>query len=103
MSAPLLDESPKAYGIRDLKISFGEKIIQTIFSIKPQALYVHYACLENPDAPGELAWDQYGLKRDYRVLFVTTNKRRLQNLWDSLHTIPGFELWAMTTFGELKT
>ena len=64
--------------------------------------YVHYARLENPDAPGELAWHQYGLKRDFRVLFVTTTERRLQNLWDSLHTIPGFELWAMTTFDALK-
>ncbi len=64
--------------------------------------YAHYQQASNLEEPARYRWQRYGDMRDFRVLFVTTHRRRVDLLRRYLREKPGFGLMAFATFEELK-
>lgn len=62
-----------------------------------QLAYHHYCKTPDPVAPSRWLWQRYGDVSDFRVLFVTTDKRRVANLVRGLSSKPGFELMTFAT------
>ena len=64
--------------------------------------YAHYQNAFEPSDPEKRRWQRYGAMRDYRVLFVTTDQRRVESLTTYLEQRPGFHLLALTSILAVK-
>jgi hypothetical protein len=64
--------------------------------------YHHYAEYLDPLDSSRYLWQRYGDMRDFRVLLVTTDDRRVATLVRALARKPGFELTAVTTIDAVK-
>lgn len=64
--------------------------------------YDRYVTYADPKEPSRLLWQRYGEVRDFRVLLVTTDDRRVANLTRSLQGKPGWELLSLATFDAVK-
>lgn len=57
---------------------------------------------QQPQPQPQYRWQRYGAVQSFRVLFVTTDDRRLTKLTQALQEKPGFELMAFTTIAALQ-
>lgn len=68
-----------------------------------QLAYHHYQRVSMDQAdPDRRPWHRYGPMRDFRVLFVTTDERRVKNLVKSLRDQPGFDLMVFSSLGAVR-
>lgn len=57
----------------------------------------------HPEDGQKFLWRAYGNLSDYRVLFITTTDRRVENLTSSLKEVKGFHMTAFTTFKTTRS
>ncbi len=67
-----------------------------------QLAYHHYCQASVPRDLPTRRWQCYGPFCHFRVLFITTTHRRIALLFQHLRSLPGAELFAFTTFEDLK-
>lgn len=70
---------------------------------RKQVGYFHYQTARNPKSPERFLWQRYGNQRDFRVLLLTTDERRVQRLREQLATKPGFDLMAFSSLDTVGT
>lgn len=71
--------------------------------VEKQLAYHHYRRIsESETNSGRRPWHRYGSVRDFRVLLVTTEERRVKSLVKSLRDQPGFELMAFSSLGAVR-
>lgn len=66
------------------------------------AAYAAYLETPDPDQPDRRLWQRYGPFGDFRVLVVTTTRRRVRSLASTLRDHPGWDLVNLTTASKVR-
>lgn len=66
------------------------------------AAYETYLEAPDPEKPGRRLWQRYGGFGDFRVLVVTTTKRRVRSLADAMRDQSGWDLVNLTTARRMR-
>ena len=70
--------------------------------VAKQLAYHHYFEALDPKDLSRYRWQCYGTMRDFRVLLVTTDQRRVGTLTRALSGKPGFELMVISSIDVVK-